>query len=383
MQHLTMSTRLLSSGCSLVATLAATLIFSCTPARVAAQLSDVRRAPSMTGCSRRLVVIGLLASSLAATGLARAQDNATSAFTFGLFGDLAYTPTEEPMLANVLADLDRTPLAFIVHVGDLAHPRFGSCTQELWTRRLAQFQASSNPLIYTPGDNDWTDCHEKEGFPGGDPLERLPKLRSFFFAAGQSFGRRTIALTRQSDTPQLAKYRENARWDVGGVTFLTLHVVGSNNGRGRTSEGDSEFAERNNADLAWLQAGFEHARRNSSRGLMIAQQANIFPRYSPFPGNPKQEPDGFSELRSALARQAAEFGKPVVLVHGDSHYFRIDRPYMPRRPSTEDPAIENVTRVEVFGSPYHHWIEGSVNADDPNVFAFRQRIVPANLLRGK
>jgi hypothetical protein len=157
----------------------------------------------MTGCSRRLVVISLLASSLAATGLARAQDNATSAFTFGLFGVLAYTPAEEPMLANVLADLDRTPLAFIVHVGDLAHPRFGSCTQELWTRRLAQFQASSNPVIYTPGDNDWTDCHEKEDFPGGDPLERLPKLRNFFLSAGAPL--RSPARATRRSLPNIAR----------------------------------------------------------------------------------------------------------------------------------------------------------------------------------
>jgi hypothetical protein len=38
-------------------------------------------------------------------------------FTFGLFGDLAYTAAQEPLLDNVLADLNRTPLAFVVHVG--------------------------------------------------------------------------------------------------------------------------------------------------------------------------------------------------------------------------------------------------------------------------
>jgi hypothetical protein len=339
----------------------------------------------MTGCSRRLAaIISLFVCSIAAaTGLARAQDSGTSAFSFGLFGDLAYSPAEEPLLANVLVDLDRTPLTFVVHVGDLGHPRAGSCTEELWARRLAQFQASSNPVIYTPGDNDWTDCHEKEGFPGGDPLERLPKLRDFFFATEQSFGRRAIALTRQSTIPQFAKYRENARWDLGGVTFMTLHVVGSNNGRGRTREGDMEFAERNSANLAWLAEGFEHARRDNSRAVMIVQQANIFPAFPPFPGDPKAEPNGFAQLRGALATQTMEFGKPVVLVHGDSHYFRIDKPFLRRLAGSEDPVVENFARVEPFGSPYHHWVEASVNANDANVFTFRPRMVPANLLKGK
>jgi hypothetical protein len=338
----------------------------------------------MTGCSRRLAVIAsLFAFGLAAaSGFAQAQDNSRP-FAFGLFGDLAYSAAEEPLLANVLADLDHTPLAFVVHVGDLGSPRGGSCTDELWARRLAQFQASTNPLIYTPGDNEWTDCHAQQGVPAADPLERLPKLRDLFFTTEQSFGQRAISLTRQSGSPPFAKYRENARWDLGGITFLTLHVVGSNNGRGRTSEGDAEFAERNSADLAWLHAGFEHAALIGSRAVMIMQQANIFPAFPPFPGDPKQEPSGFTELRNALGKEAAAFGKPVVLVHGDSHYFRIDKPFMRRRAGNEDPVIENFTRVEPFGSPFHHWVLVTVDADDPNVFTFHQRIVPANLIKGK
>jgi hypothetical protein len=325
------------------------------------------------------VLGGLLAGGLAvASAVAPAQESAPAAFTFGLFGDLAYSAAEEPLLANVLADLDRTPLAFVAHVGDLGSPRGGSCTQDLWARRHAQFEASSNPLIYTPGDNEWTDCHEQQGYPGGDPLERLPKLRSFFFAGDSSFGRRTIALTHQSEMPQFAKYRENVRFDVGGITFLTLHVVGSNNGRGRTSEGDAEFAERNEADLAWLRAGFEHAGRNNSRAVMIMQQANIFPAFPPFPGNPKEEPSGFTELRDAIGRETQAFVKPVVLAHGDSHYFRIDKPFMHRRAGA-DPIIENFTRVEPFGSPFHHWVAVTVDADDPNVFTFRPRMVSANM----
>jgi hypothetical protein len=48
-----------------------------------------------------------------------------------------------------------------------------------------------------------------------------------FFAGERSLGRRTNALTRQSRStdPNLGKYRENARWDFGGVTFITVHVV--------------------------------------------------------------------------------------------------------------------------------------------------------------
>ena len=328
-------------------------------------------------------VIGGFIGLVAASGSGLAQPPQQQ-FSFGLFGDLAYVAADEPRLANVLADLDRAPLAFVVHVGDLGHPTTRSCTDALWERRLAQFRASANPLMYTPGDNEWTDCHEQQGFTGGDPLERLGKLRALFFAGDASFGQRSIALTRQSGSAdaRLAKYRENARWEFGAITFLTLHVVGSNNGRGRSADGDAEFADRNAADLAWLGEGFAHAKAVDSRAVMILQQANIFPDFPPFPGDPKQEPNGFTELHQAIAKEALAFGKPVVLVHGDSHYFRIDKPYMRMRKAGE-PGLENVTRVESFGSPHHHWVEVTVDPADPNVFSFRQRLVPANLLTGQ
>jgi hypothetical protein len=309
------------------------------------------------------------------------QDPPAGGFSFAVIGCLGYRPEHEPWLENLLTDLNKTPLAFVVHVGDLGQPPLGSCTDELWARRLAQFQASAHPVIYTPGDNEWTDCHEPN-VKGGDPLERLEKLRSVFFSGDQTLGRRTFALTRQSQSadPALVKFRENVRWDLGGVTYVTLHVVGSNNGRGRTSEGDAEYRERNRANLAWLQQGFAHAKVSHSRAVVIMQQANPFPEFPPFPGT-AQNPSGFTDLRVQLQKEATGFGKPVVLIHADSHFFRVDKPLGPRgaRDPTVIPALENFTRVETFGTPYHHWVQVTADASDPYVFTFRPRIVAANL----
>jgi hypothetical protein len=304
---------------------------------------------------------------------------------FALIGDLAYRPQEEPWLANLLRELNSVPLAFVVHVGDLGSPSQGSCTDEFRARRLAQFQASAHPLVFTPGDNDWTDCHDKGGAPGHDPLERLANLRTVFFAGEQSLGLRTMSVTRQSRTadPVLAKYRENARWTSGGVTFVTLHVVGSNNGRGRTPEGDAEYAERNAANLAWLREGFAHARATQSRAIMIMQQANLFHEFPPLPSGLNAQATGFTDLRMLLEQETKAFGKPVVLVHGDSHYFRIDKPFGARtgRGVATTPTVENFTRVETFGQPNHHWVHVTVDPEDPQVFTFRQRIVVPNIVK--
>lgn len=309
-----------------------------------------------------------------------AQSGAQS-FTFALIGDLGYVPGEQAWTENVFADLSGdAALSFVVHDGDLSSPRFG-CTDEMVQRRLAQFNAIPHPVIYTPGDNEWTDCHGPN-VKDGNPFERLAKLRETFFPADRSLGKRTLPLMRQSQSAEFAKFRENARWDFGGVTFVTLHVTGSNNGRGRTPEGDAEYEERNKANLSWLRQAFAHARSANSRAVMIVQQANMWPEWSPFPGTPGT-PSGFTDLRSLLEQEATEFKKPVVLVNGDSHYFRIDNPLRKsaqpgQRPP---PSLENFLRVETFGTPNHHWLHVTVEPGDPNVFTFRPRIVAKNVIK--
>ena len=86
---------------------------------------------------------------------------------------------------------------------------------------------------------------------------------------------------------------------------------------------------------------------------------------------PNKNPVGF--MRNRLA-----FPKPVVLVHGDSHYFRIDQPLLGQRSRRR---IENFTRVETFGNPDVHWLRVSVDWRDPNVFQFHPQHVRKNLLK--
>ena len=303
-------------------------------------------------------------------------------FTFALIGDLGYVPSEEPGLENVLAELSRdSALSFVVHVGDLSSPRYG-CTDDMQARRLAQFNSLPHPVIYTPGDNEWTDCHEGQNVTGFDPLERLAKLRTLFFQGEQSLGKRTMPLLRQSRDPDFAKFRENVRWDQGGVMFVALHVPGSNNGLGRSPEGDAEYVERNNANKTWLRQAFAQAKADNSRALMIVQQANMFPEMPPFPGK-AMTPSGYADMRALLEQEATAFRKPVILVNGDSHYFRIDNPFRKTAPPGQrpPPSVENVLRVETFGTPNHHWLHVTVEPNDPNAFTFRPRIVSANVIK--
>jgi hypothetical protein len=110
------------------------------------------------------------------------------------------------------------------------------------------------------------------------------------------------------------------------------------------------------------------------------QQANVFPEFSPAP-TAEEGPSGTSELRKLLVSEVKAFQKPVLLVHGDTHYFRIDNPLAPRAKRGElgDPSLENFTRVETFGTPYNHWVQITADVSKPVVFSYQPRIVRSNV----
>jgi hypothetical protein len=83
----------------------------------------------------------------------------------------------------------------------------------------------------------------------------------------------------------------------------------------------------------------------------------------------------FADTKRELARLAIGFPGQVVLVNGDSHLLQIDKPLADARGAT----IENLTRVQTFGSAQNHWVSATVDPRDPNVFTFHPHIVAANV----
>jgi hypothetical protein len=165
--------------------------------------------------------------------------------------------------------------------------------------------------------------------------------------------------------------------------------VGSNNNLGRTPEQDAEYRERNAANLAWLKDTFDVAKREGGRAVAIIMQAN--PRFEHrLPGgriqslglaSPPSTPSGYTELLSTLESETVSFGKPVVLLHGDSHYFRVDKPLFRTGEKSQGDRgrqIENFTRVEVHGFPDAHWVRVTIDPVHPAVFTFTEEIVEAN-----
>ena len=197
---------------------------------------------------------------------------------------------------------------------------------------------------------------------------------------------------------------ENRRWTFHKLTFATLNVQGTCNnlcGSGSATDpapsdpsGDpSEWQARNAADIQWLKDTFAEAEAQNSAGVMIIWQADPGFDTSGYQGAPKRNPttlaetdvppsqDGFQQLLLTLRSQTIAYAKPVVLVHGDSHYFRIDKPLL----DSKGLRIENFTRVETFGDNQAqgtndvHWVKALVDPQSKDVFAFQPQTVTANL----
>jgi hypothetical protein len=316
-------------------------------------------------------------------------DGSQARASFALIGDVPYGLAEEPKFDRVIESIHATPaVRLVVHTGDVKQ---GSerCDDSVFARRFAQFQRFAVGFVVTPGDNDWTDCHRVSN---GSylPTERLARFRQMFYPQpGLTTGGKPFAVATQAADPAWAEFVEHQMWRFAGTTMATLHVVGSNNGLDPWNQLDAsdsyttpradriaEFTRREAAALAWIDAVFDAAASNGSAGVLIAMQAN--PNFDLAEG--AQQRQGFNRVLDRLGARAQAFGKPVLLAHGDSHYFRLDKPLARPVASGGNAMLENFTRVENFGSPNVHWVEVAVDPRDPGVFRVLPRVVGGNLL---
>jgi hypothetical protein len=153
---------------------------------------------------------------------------------------------------------------------------------------------------------------------------------------------------------------------------VALNLPGSWNNWGEGDTPSAEYVERNAANLAWLREAFDIATGERRSAIAIFIHANpgipVRPR-DPQPAAQK----GFTDFNVELQRLAVAFRKPVLLVHGDTHYFRTDMPF--RDPATNR-VIANITRVEGFGDPNHYWVRILVEPGTARVFTILPEIVP-------
>src|SRR5262245_48974954 len=129
-------------------------------------------------------------------------------YAIGLWGDLPYSAEQASVLPNLIADMNSQDLAFTAHDGDL---RQGSgapncADNSIYTRAAGYFGSLRAPAIFTPGDNDWTDCDRASlTVNGRNSLSELDNERAFFFSTPYTLGQ-TKFLQEVQATPLCKGY---------------------------------------------------------------------------------------------------------------------------------------------------------------------------------
>lgn len=327
--------------------------------------------------STRLLTGVLLALSIT---FAQAQT-----FSFGLWGDMPYQKAgDAPKIPALLKSINRSDIAFSIYDGDI---KDGSsrCTDDIYASALAMFGQLVKPVVYVPGDNEWTDCHRLNN-GGYDGLERLGYLRKTMFPTADSLGQRQMPLMHQGKFGE--KYFENTRFSHRGIVFVSLNLPGSNNNKildekdcayksARTAAqcdaSNEEYLARDAANVNWMQQAFAAAKDRKARGLVLVFQADPgfdLPETEDIDESQGPRFSGYRNFINHVIAETEQFPGQVLLVHGDTHFFKLDKPlYSPSK------LLANLTRLQTFGSPMIHWVRVTVDPTTANVFTVQPVIV--------
>ena len=128
------------------------------------------------------------------------------------------------------------------------------------------------------------------------------------------------------------------------------------------SEAPAEQAEEKaGRENAGRQDG-KRSRTNAAAEQHLAQSRQRLP-----------DADGYTNFLAKLVEETKAYPGQVLFVHGDTHFFKLDKPLI-----KQDNLIENFTRLETFGSPNVHWIRVTVDPTAREVFTVHPMIVKGN-----
>ena len=294
-------------------------------------------------------------------------------FKFVAIGDMPYNPPKDYVrYERLITEINRLKPSFTLFIGDT---KSGSspCSDEFNQVVKNYFNQFNGPLVYSVGDNEWTDCHRP--LAGSyDPLERLAKLRQTFFQNKLSLGKQPLPLTRQADVdPQYSKFVENSTFVKNGILFVNLHIPGSNNNFERDEAAKAEYRERNQANLSWIKSAFDLASKQQYAGIVFFYQADMF-----YTGKEPVDPEsGYRDTLLSLSKHSEELNKPVLLIHGDSHRLIIDQPL---KTVDQKHILENVLRLQVMGAELIQGVEIEVDPKSEQPFSFTPILLKQNML---
>jgi hypothetical protein len=331
------------------------------------------------------VTAAMAATAAAALAAANPPGHQMGTVTYSVIGDTPYSVFQIQHFPDDIAEINADPdVSRVIHVGDIKSgstrcdtvdndPNTGDFTQI-----KADFDLFADPLVYTPGDNEWTDCHRANN-GGYVPTERLGVIRSMFFPVpGQTLGQNPASVETQG-----GGYPENVTWNESRVQWGVIDVPGSNNdwapwfGAARTQAQIDEVTNRTAADLEWIDHVFAEAKASKAKAVVIATQADMWDPAFFNPGPAADASDHFTPIVRALVKRSLAWERPVILFNGDSHIFETDHPLAdPSTPQNQiygvTKPVDNLMRITVNGSttPCHQWLELTINPKADEIFSW-------------
>lgn len=293
---------------------------------------------------RQLALALLVLAACADTVTEEPPATPQEGISFVVFGDQPYSDADVAAFPGVVAEVNETDTPFVIHVGDIKGGS-AACTDSVVTGRREMYRGFAAPMVFTPGDNEWTDCHRA----GGSPLERLAFLREAFWGSDglplPSGTTQQGALSSAAGEGLHGEFVENVRWVHENVVFATAHVVGSENAAedfdGRTEADDSEVRRREAAVAAWVDETFAHAQELGADAVVIAAHADVrFDRAA----RGGQDP-AYTHFLAPLEAGASSFDGPVLLLQGDTHSCLFDKPVF----GPDQEPLDNFWRLRVAG----------------------------------
>jgi len=319
--------------------------------------------------------------------------------TLAVYGDWPYSQSLLDVAPLLIDSINSDPkVRLVLHVGDI-HSGSMPCTgaglnplpagaNPSWNQGIFNlFAQFKDPVVYTPGDNEWTDCHKKKELSSGYPLNELAAVRTLFFAnPGRTLGGRKKEVESQAEEfdpvyPTDTQFVENVMWEESQVVFVTVNMPGSNNdGLQWTAPFTNEPARsqeviaRTAVDMRWLEAAFEEAEEEHAKAVLVGLQADMWDPAAFVTGGDGL--DGYTPFVQKLADLALHFGRPVLLINGDSHLYGYDTPLANPKSATGSihgtQAVPNLTRITVQGSTNkpREWLRLTINPRTPQVFSW-------------
>src|SRR5262249_29899521 len=143
---------------------------------------------------------------------------------------------------------------------------------------------------------------------------------------------------------------------------------------------ESEAIARDGANIAWLRDSFAKAKAANMPGIMVDIQADMSFDLPETVADERSDPGfaGYTNFLNALVQETQNYKGQVVLVHADTHFFKVDKPLAIDTTAKgnqlifSDPSrvIPNFTRVQTFGNSNVDWVKCTIDPTDPNVFLF-------------